>query len=298
MQLTRRNFSKIMGSAFTASMFAYSGLATAAAKKSADALTDKLIEIEKQLGARLGVAIVDTATGRQWLHRSDERFPMCSTVKMLACGAVLARVDAGKEALNRHIQFDASNLIAHSPVTEKYAGNEGMTLAEICEAAITQSDNTAANIILQSLGGPIGVTEFARSIGDSITQLDRIETELNEATPGDARDTTTPNAMTANLQTLVLGNKLSEKSREQLKNWLIANKTGDAKLRAGLPKGWMIGDKTGAGGYGTVNDIAVIWPTNRKPVIVSIYITETKASFEDCNAAIAEIGRALKSVLR
>src|SRR5262249_27402735 len=151
-------------------------------------------------------------------------------------------------------------------------------LGELCEAAITLSDNTAGNMILKSIGGPPGFTDFVRSLGDAVTRLDRWETELNEAQPGDPRDTTTPQAMAGNLQSLVLDDALSSASRDRLTAWLVANKTGDAKLRAGLPKEWRIGDKTGAGNFGTMNDVAVIWPPGRGPVIVSIYMTQTTAS--------------------
>ncbi|UEM04372.1 class A beta-lactamase [Skermanella rosea] len=268
-----------------------------AAPESGEDLAGKLVEVERRLGARLGAAILDTESGRRWSHRADERFPLCSTFKAIACGAVLAKVDAGREDLERRIRFEAADVVTYSPVTQDRVGGAGMTLAEICEAAMTRSDNTAGNIILDSLGGPSGVTEFARSLGDDVTRLDRRETDLNEATPGDPRDTTSPAAMVANLESLVLGNTLSPQSRDRLTAWLVSNKTGDAKLRAGLPKDWRIGDKTGGGDYGTMNDVAVIWPPNRKPTIVSIYMTETKASFDDRNAAIAEIGRALKTAL-
>lgn len=294
MHLTRRNFSFLVSS--LAASYAISN-PTFAATKAKDAFSEKLIEIEKRLGARLGVAVLDTNNGRRWSHNAKERFPMCSTFKLLAVSAVLAKVDTGKENLTRRIKFDVNELVTFSPITETRISGEGMTLAEICEAAITRSDNTAANIILKSLGGPTAVTEFARKLKDAHTRLDRFETELNEATPGDPRDTTTPSAMLANLHELLLGKALSEKSRTQLKAWLIANKTGDAKVRAGVPKEWIVGDKTGAGGYGSDNDVAIIWPTDRKPILISIYITETKASFDDCNAAIAEIARTLATTI-
>ncbi|HWK45586.1 MAG TPA: class A beta-lactamase [Stellaceae bacterium] len=279
----------------TGGMVARAGVVHAA--KGGDALIGKLAEIEKAVGARLGVAVLDTETGRRWSHRSTERFPLCSTFKVIACGAVLARVDAGREDLTRRIRFEAGEVVTYSPVTKGRVGGDGMTLAEVCEAALTQSDNTAGNMILKSLGGPSGVTDFARALGDRMTRLDRWETELNEATPGDPRDTTTPAAMVANLRSLVVEGGLSPRSRDQLATWLVSNKTGDAKLRAGLPRDWRIGDKTGGGDYGTMNDVAVIWPPRRKPVIVSVYMTETKASFDDRNAAIAAIGRAVKAAL-
>lgn len=293
--LTRRKFTALAGSMLAASVLTQPGHLWAASNNS-DALSRKLVEVEEKLDARLGVVIVDTETGREWAQRADERFPMCSTFKLLGCGAVLARVDAGHEDLNRRIRFESSDVVTYSPVTEHRVGGEGMTLAELCEAALTMSDNTAGNIILESIGGPGSVTDFARSLGDDVTRLDRWETELNEATPGDPRDTTTPAAMTANLRRLVLGTTLSQTSRDQLIAWMVANKTGDAKLRAGLPD-WRIGDKTGGGDYGTMNDIAILWPPGREPVIASIYMTQTEASFDDRNAAIAEIGKAMRDTL-
>lgn len=293
--LTRRGFSSVVGAAVAGA--ALSQPLSVFARGREDALGPKLIELERRLGARLGVSIIDTQTDRAWSHRPDERFPMCSTFKVLASGAVLALVDAGKADLGRRIRFEAKDVVTYSPVTQSRSGTEGMTLAELCEAAVTRSDNTAGNLILKCIGGPSGLTEFVRSLGDPHTRLDRWETGLNEAAPGDPRDTTTPAAMTSNLRLLVLGDKLSDRSREQLIAWLVANKTGDAKLRAGFPKAWRMGDKTGGGDYGTMNDVAIVWPTGRLPVVVSIYMTETKASFDDRNAAIAEIARELRAEL-
>lgn len=249
-----------------------------------------IARIEAAVKARLGVAILDTATGQHIGHRGGERFPMCSTFKVLAAAAVLKRVDAGQEDLARRIRFGADEVVTYSPVTKAKAGGDGMTLAELCHAAVTQSDNTAGNLILKTLGGPSGVTSFARSMGDGVTRLDRWETDLNEANPGDPRDTTTPDAMTATLRSLVVGRLLSRQSRDQLVAWLMANRTGDARLRAGLPEDWRIGDKTGSGDYGTTNDVAVIWPPGRRPLIVSVYMTECRASFDERNAAIARVG--------
>jgi beta-lactamase class A len=222
---------------------------------------------------------------------------MCSTFKLLAGAAILARVDSGKETLQRRIRFDASDLVTYSPATEKRTGEPGMTLAELCEAAITLSDNTAANLLLEALGGPAGLTAYARSLGDSVTRLDRIEPELNEATPGDERDTTTPAAMAANLNALILGDALSSASRKRLADWMIANKTGDARLRAGLPKDWRVGDKTGSGNRGTTNDIGLAWPPKQPPIIIAAYLTETTAPSEQRNAALASVARAIASGL-
>lgn len=302
--LTRRGFSAMFGGLLAGGMMvrpgfslAASGTAAGTADSAADELAARMAGIEKRLGGRVGVAILDTETGRRWNRRADERFPMCSTFKLLACATVLARVDGGQENLGRRIRFQARDIVAHSPVTKDRVGGDGMTLAELCEATMTLSDNTAANLILDSFGGPSGVTGFARSLGDSMTRLDGWETDLNDATPGDPRNTTTPAAMMESLRSLVLGDRLSPRSRDQLVAWMVANKTGNAKLRAGLPKDWRIGDKTGAGNHGSTNDVAVIWPTGRKPVFVSVYMTETTASFNDCNVGFADIGRALRTVL-
>lgn len=291
-ELTRRRFSVVAGSTLAAGIISYSGVAVAA-PGSDDALSRKLAEIETRLGARLGAAIIDTETGKRWTHRPDERFPITSTFKAFACAGVLARVDAGKEDLNRSITFQKSDLVTYSPVTEKHVGGKGMKLSEICEATMSMSDNSAGNLALDSLGGPEGFTKFMRSIGDDVTRLDRRETNLNEATPGDPRDTTTPNAIAKSLQKLVLGDALSPNSRQQLEDWLVGNKVGGPLLRAGLPENWRIGDRTGAGGHGSRSIVAVIWPPQRKPIVAAIYITATKASMDDRNAAIAEIGRTL-----
>lgn len=255
-------------------------------------LQAEFVRIETDIGARLGVTMIDTRDGSQAGHRADERFPMCSTFKLLAGAAVLARADAGKDQLERRIRYEAKHLVTYSPATEKHV-DTGMTLAEICEAAITLSDNTAGNLQLAAIGGPAGLTAFVRTLGDSVTRLDRIETELNEATPGDPRDTTTPAAMAANLRKLVLGDALSAKSRARLKAWLIANKTGDTRIRAGVPEGWVVGDKTGTGGRGTNNDVGVLWPPARAPLVVSVYLTECGAAMERRNAAIAAVAKAI-----
>ena len=249
--------------------------------------------VEKASGGRLGVAVLDTATGARTNHRGDERFPMCSTFKVLAAGAVLAKVDAGVEHLERLIKFEPKDVVAYSPITGSHVGGAGMPLREICAAAIEYSDNTAANLLLSSIGGPAGVTRFARSLGDNVTRLDRIEPGLNEALPGDLRDTTTPTAMLNDVHSLVLGSVLSAVSRDQLKQWLLGNTTGDERLRAGVPKGWRVGDKTGSGDRGTTNDVGILWPPGHAPVIVSVYLTSSTASSNARNATIAAVGRTI-----
>ena len=202
-------------------------------------------------------------------------------------------MDAGHESLDRRIRFAEVDLVSYSPITEPRVGGEGMSLAELCQATMSMSDNSAANFILAALGGLQAVTLFMREIGDPVTRLDRRETELNESLPGDPRDSTSPNAMVASLRTLVLGEALSPDSRRQLRQWLESNRVADSLFRAAVPDTWVVGDRTGAGGYGSRSITALIWPPGRKPVIAALYITESTASFEARNDAIAEVGRLL-----
>lgn len=256
-----------------------------------EAVTRQLEELEKLTGGRLGVSVLDTETNISFGHRETERFAMCSTFKALAAAHALARVDRGEEALDRRITFGKDVLLPHSPVTEKRIGGKGMTVAELCEAAITISDNAAANLLLESFGGPAGLTSWLRSIGDETTRLDRMEPELNEAEFGDPRDTTTPAAMLETLGKLAFGSVLSETSRQQLIGWMVANRTGDARLRAGLPKDWRIGDKTGTSTTGAVSDIGFAWPEGRQPILIAAYTGEAKAPLEMLNPVFSEIGR-------
>ena len=261
-------------------------------------LSGKFAAIEAGLPGRLGVSVIDSDSGKRWSHRGDERFPLCSTFKVLAAAAILARVDARTDTLERRVIIRAGDVVAHSPVTESQVGGMGMTLGELCRAAITTSDNTAGNMMLKAIGGPAGLTGYARSIGDDETRLDRWETALNEAAPGDPRDTTTPDAMARALQAVLIGSRLSMRSRKQLAEWMIANRTGGTKLRAGLPKRWRIGDKTGGGDQGTSNDIAIIWPPARQPLVVAVYLTQTTAPAEDRDAAIAEVARLVAAAVQ
>jgi beta-lactamase class A len=268
-------------------------LQTKAVKAAAPFLAEELSRIESGSGGRLGVAILDTGTQRHAEHRAAELFPMCSTFKLLATAAVLKRCENGQDQLQRRIKFQASDLVTYSPVTKDHVGGDGMTLAELCAAALNYSDNTAANLLLASLGGPQALTAYARSIGDPVTRLDRIEPDLNEAVPGDPRDTTTPAAMLQNLHTLLFGEVLSAASKDQLTTWLLGNRTGDARLRAGLPPGWRCGDKTGSGERGSTNDIGVIWSPQGASVLVTVYLTETTAASEARNSTIADVARAI-----
>ncbi|SQI43695.1 Beta-lactamase Toho-1 precursor [Leminorella richardii] len=239
----------------------------------ADALQQKLADLEKSTGGRLGVALINTADNSQIVYRGDERFAMCSTSKVMAAAAVLKQSETDSRVLSKKVAITKADLTNWSPIAKKHLG-AGMTLAEMSAATLQYSDNTAMNKILTHLGGPEKVTAFARSIGDTTYRLDRTEPALNSALPGDPRDTTTPLAMAKSLRSLTLDNALGETQRAQLVEWMKGNTTGDASIRAGLPKNWIVGDKTGSGDYGTTNDIAVIWPENRAPLILVTYFTQ------------------------
>lgn len=247
--------------------------------------------IEAGVGGRLGVATLDTATAERLTHRADERFPMCSTFKWLLAAQVLARVDAGEEALDRVVRFGPAEVLEYAPVAREHVETGELTVSDLCAAAVQVSDNTAANLLLATVGGPDGFTTFLRTLGDRVTRLDRREPELNEAAPGDPRDTTTPAAMLEDLRTVLLGDVLSPASRELLVGWLVTSTTGRTRLRAGLPADWRVGDKTGTCGRGYANDVAIAWPPGRPPILIAAYLAEAEASFEDCNAALAEVAR-------
>ena len=270
------------------------GAAPARAAGGFAALPAAFARIEAGCGGRLGVAVLDMASGRQAGHRPEERFPMCSTFKLLLAGAVLARTDAGQDDLERRIRFTKADLVPWSPVTETQVGGSGMTLAALCEAAVTISDNAAANLLLGVLGGPAGLTAYARSLDDGVTRLDRMETALNEARPGDPRDTTSPAAMLADLRALTQGPALSAPARARLLGWLRGNRTGNARLRARLPQGWQVGDKTGSGENGTANDVGLLWPPgDHAPVLVGAYLTGCPADGAGRDAVLAQVGAAV-----
>ena len=271
-------------------------LATGTPESTSD-FANRILSIEQRTGARLGVAALDTGNGKRLDYRSEERFPMCSTFKFLAAAAVLKRVDGGQEKLDRFVSYDAKDILEYAPVTKAHLKDGGMTLDALCAAAIEQSDNTAGNLLLDTIGGPVGLTKFARSIGDETTRLDRKEPELNSAVPGDERDTTSSAAMCANTQRLLLGNVLSESSRHQLEDWLQHNETGSQMIRAGVPKTWIVGDKTGRCGNGATNDIAIIRPPGRPPIVVAIYTMGSTSSADDRAATVAETARAVVELL-
>lgn len=248
-----------------------------------DAFARTLARLEADAGARLGVAAFDTGRQIQLGYRGDERFPMCSTFKVLVAASMLAREPA---LLHQRIRYTKDDMVAYAPVTEQHLA-DGLTNAELCAAALQYSDNTAANLLMKQLGGPVGITAYARSLGDQAFRLDRWETELNSAIPGDPRDTTTPLAMMGSLRKLALGDALAAPRRQQLIDWMLASTTGAERIRAGVPTGWNVADKTGSGSHGTTNAIAVTWPPGKAPIVVAVYFTQADKQRNDVVTAAA-----------
>ncbi|NUV84629.1 class A beta-lactamase [Streptomyces sp. KAI-26] len=242
-------------------------------------------ELERKFDARLGVYAVDTGDGRAVTHRPDERFAYASTCKALLAGAVLARKSLPQ--MERLVRYGQEEIISHSPITEKHVAT-GMTLRELCDATIRYSDNAAANILFRELGGPRGLQDALRGIGDDVTRCDRYEIALSDATPGDLRDTSTPRALAADLRAYALGPALPADKRALLTDWLKRNTTGDHTIRAGTPRGWVVGDKTGTGGYGTRNDIAIVWPPGAAPIAIAVLSRRDVKDAEPEDALIAE----------
>lgn len=260
------------------------------------AAEELLAQLEASSGGRLGVAAFDVANNAHVQHRADERFPLCSTFKVIAVGAVLNRSIKEPALMQQRMSYEASDLVAHSPITGKHVG-QGMTVADLCAAALQHSDNTAANVLMKLLGGPAAVTAFAHSIGDEAFRLDRWETDLNTAIPGDPRDTSTPNNMARSLQGLALNNVLADPQRDQLQAWLRGNTTGATRIRAGVPADWVVGDKTGAGDHGTTNDIAVLWPPTGSPIVLAVYFTQPDKATPMRNDVIAAAARIVAEAL-
>jgi beta-lactamase class A len=250
--------------------------------------------LERRFGARLGVYALDTGTGRTVTYRADERFAYASTFKVLAAGVLLRR--ASDDELNRLVTYRAADLLYNSPITAKHVAT-GMKLRDVIAAALRYSDNTAANLLLKRLGGPTGLESALRGIGDTTTHADRTETALNEGVPGDVRDTSSPRALGTDLQRFVLGDLLSTSRRSLLTGWLRGNTTGGPYIRAGVPSGWKVGDKTGNGGYGSRNDIAIAWPPSGGPVVIAIMSRRGSAHASSDPALVAEAAKAAVGAL-
>ena len=285
-KMDRRQFSA--GVIFAGLVAANPAFSTAPADKRR-AIRDALKQLEAKSQGRLGVHMI-AASGQEYGYRSDERFMTLSSFKYLASAFVLARVDRGLESLERRIRYSEQDLVTWSPVTKDHAGGDGLTLAELCHATVTTSDNTAANLILNSFGGPQALTAFLRKIGDRVTRLDRMEPELNLRHKTEPLDTTSPRAMVRTLNRLLIPGVLSDASRKLLVHWLMSNTTGGNRLKAGLPAGWTIGDKTGT--FQTdANDVGVLFPPVGAPLYVAAYLAESRASNQIKEQTLAEVGR-------
>jgi len=260
---------------------------------SSPALDKALQDIETRAKGRLGLTVLDTGTGRRWSRRADERFLLCSTFKLLLCAQVLERAARGEERLDRQLSFRRSDLVAWSPVTQKAVGRGHLSVAQLCEATMTTSDNTAALLLLKTQGGPAGLTRWLRAHGDTQTRLDRSEPDLNLADPTGEWDTTTPAAMADTVQRLCLGAGLPKTVQAQLQAWMKASTTGAQRLRAGLPAGWQIGDKTGTGD-GISNDVAIVWPPGQAaPWVVVALLSNCRSPRDVQEACLADLGRLL-----
>lgn len=256
----------------------------------ASAVEAGLSVLQRASGGRLGVYALDAASGHTLLNLSEnERFAMCSTFKLPLAAAVLARVDAGAASLEQRIKYGKEDLLSYAPVTSARVSEGEMSVRDLTAGMIELSDNTAANLLLKLVDGPEGLTKWLRSEGDQVTRLDRTEPELNSNLPNDPRDTTTPRAMAETTARLLTGPVLRESSRELLTQWMVNASTGHKRIRAGLPKKWRVGDKTGTGARGAVNDVAIAWPEGRGPMVIAVYMSESKQPTSELEAIHARV---------
>ena len=286
-------YQKIRGQFLSIALIAHATTANADALAQ---LTDKIARTEADIGGRVGVAIKDSGTNWTWGYRADERFPMNSTFKSLLCGSVLYQVDKGTMSLDDTIPITTSDIESFAPATKDRVG-EDMRIDELCYGTLDKSDNTAANLLITRLGGPEAVTQSWRSIGDPVSRLDRMEPDMNFFAPGDPRDTTTPAAMIATWETLLMGDALRPASQEQLADWMRDGWATGAMIRPHLPPDWSISDKSGGGRTGSRGIVAMITPPAEAPTFVAIYIAESNADWDARNAAIADLGAAVVDVL-
>lgn len=271
------------------------------AQDAGETFADKMAEFEEASGGRIGVYAMEVGSDNELAWRDGERFAMASTFKPLLVAAVLADVDAGYVSLDDTLDIADFEIQPYSPVIEEFeagAGSSLITIRELCDAAITLGDNTASNMLLSILGGPAGLTAFLRSTGDSVTRLDREETELNSNLPGDDRDTTTASAMVTTLDKLLLDGDLSDTYALMLQDWMVASTTGKSRLRAGLPAQWRVGDKTGTGMNGAVNNVAIAWPPDAAPIIIAVFMSGSEKPVAELNALHAGIARLLIAELQ
>jgi beta-lactamase class A len=255
---------------------------------------ERLGAIRARIGGRLGVHVLDTHTGQRIRFDDDSRYATASTFKMLLAAAVLKRVDRGELSLTQSIAYSEKDMLkVTSPVTAKHVAEGSLLLQDLCAAIVMVSDNTAANLLMKLIGGPSAITSFARELGDEVTRMERWEPELNSNLPGDPRDTTSARAMVGNMQKLFIGGALSAASVERLTGWMIDATPGLTRVRAGIPKTWKAGDKTGTGANSAVNDLVILWPPGRKPILIAVYMSESTQSTDTLIAAHAEIAASL-----
>jgi beta-lactamase class A len=283
--------------ASTSLLLPFVGVARAGARPVAE--LPALAALERKVGGRLGVALLDTGSGQLVGYRLDERFGMCSTFKMPLAATILREVDQGRMRHDQWVAYGPADKVAHAPITEQHLKRGGMTLIALAEAAQTTSDNVAANVLLKLIGGPAGFTSILRSTGDTITRLDRYEPHMNHVKGQDARDTTTPAAIARTTERLLTSDWLSSASRELLIGWMVATTTGELRIRAGLPNNWRSGDKTGTGWAPQMpnkyNDVAITWPPGKAPLVISAFY-ETARPYkggmrDEDQAVLAEVGR-------
>ena len=280
-----------------AAMLCPAPLLFAAPATSIAAAHTQLAALEQAAGGRLGVAAWRQGSELRVTYRADERFPLASTFKAMLAAAVLARSVSQPGLLDQHVRYEKKELVTYSPITEKHLA-DGMSVADLCAATLQYSDNSAANFLMTLLGGPQAVTAFARSIGNTVFQLERWETELNSAIPGDVRDTASPASMAHSLQQLLLlGNSLPAPQRQQLDAWMRGNTTGDKRIRAGVPAGWQVADKTGSGAYGSVNDIGVAYPPSGAPLVIAVYYTRERKNADTNQDIITAATRIVTAAL-
>jgi beta-lactamase class A len=289
--IERRQF--LIGAGGIGLLAAAPGLAAPQAPLGGERLREEVAALEKRSGGRLGVAVIDTGTHRLFSHRGDERFPLCSTFKFLLAADLLDRAGRGTLDLDRRLSIKASHL-GNSDFVKSRVGRDA-SLRELAHAIIEISDNDAANLLLAEIGGPAAVTRFARALGDDVTRVDRME-PVSDA-PSDVSDTTSPAAMAADFERIVLGHVLRPASRATLTSWLVRTQTGPRRLRAGLPSRWRLAHKTGTGMHGTSNDAGVVWRPRAAPLVVSVYLTGSPLSESDRDRIIASAGRAVAAAV-
>jgi beta-lactamase class A len=268
-------------------------LASSCAHRFASEQRDFLIAmtaIQTRVGGRIGAYMLDTQSQLELTVNARERFAMCSTFKLMLVAAILKRVAAGALSLDTRLPVREEDRVPYAPITSQHIAEGSMTVRDLCAAAVTVSDNAAANILLQPLGGPAGLTRFLREIGDQVTRLDRTEVDLNTNLPGDLRDTTAPQAMVESMQKVLVGDVLAPPARQQLIAWTQQSTTGLSRLRAGVPADWQPGDKTGNGRNGAANDLLVAWPPGRSALIAAVYMSESQQPVSALDRAHAQIG--------